>query len=292
MNRIRFLPFYCLSVLPFPLLYALSDITFLLLYYVFRYRRKVVNTNLTHAFPNRNQKEIKKLEKQFYAHFCDLTYETFKALTISKKSIHNRFKITNAELLENFYRQNRSVILYTAHDGNWEWLAFLPLFISHKATTLYKPLSNTYYNDLIQIIRSRFGVQCIESDKGYKTLLKLDAENILTVNYIVGDQSPGGNSAIHWVFFLNQETAFLTGADRIAKKTNEPLVFPSFKKIKRGYYELTFVIIDAFPQQSSNLEIIEKFAHILEEKLQASPHMWLWSHKRWKKSKATSKTPL
>lgn len=269
--------------MPFPVLYLLSDCAFLVLYYLVRYRRNVVAENLKNAFPELNEIALKRIEKKFYKHFSDLTLETFKVLTISKKAIEKRFQLKNKELLERIYSENKSVILYTAHDGNWEWLAFLPLLISHSTTTLYKPLSNKYYNALIKKIRSRFGVLCIESDRGYKTLLRMQQEKKLSVNYIVGDQRPGPGAQQYITTFLNQETAFLIGAERIAKKTNQPLVFPSYKKLRRGYYEITFVMIEEFPQQNQEMEIIEKFTRILENKIQDNPEMWLWSHKRWKK---------
>jgi Kdo2-lipid IVA lauroyltransferase/acyltransferase len=285
MNKLKFLPFYLVSALPLQVLYFISDIAFVFVYHWFRYRRKVVRKNLIHSFPEKNEAEILEIERKFYHHFCDVMIESVEALTISKKSIAKRLFIKNSELIDRFHRKDQNIIMYMSHSGNWEWIAFLPLFFPFQVTVFYQPLSNKYFDQLMQLIRSRFGLVCIESNKGFKTLLKFNQQKISSINFMLGDQSPGKNSSIYWTNFLHRETAFLVGADKIAKKTGQAVVFPSFTKLKRGTYELDFKLIEESPEQNKDQSIIDKFAHILEENINAKPEFWLWSHKRWKLKK-------
>ncbi|MEQ8420327.1 MAG: lysophospholipid acyltransferase family protein, partial [Arenibacter algicola] len=104
----------------------------------------------------------------------------------------------------------------------------------------------------------------------------------LTLNCMIGDQSPTKKSSKYWYNFLNQETAFFIGADKIAKKTDQVVLFPFFKKLRRGYYELEFKIIEDHPQIRDNFEILEKYAQQLEQAIMSAPELWLWSHRRWK----------
>ena len=284
MKKLKFLPFYFFSLFPLSCLYLISDICFIAVFHLFRYRREVVRTNLINSFPNKSITEIKVIERKFYQHFCDIVFESIKALTINKKSISKRFHLKNKELIEQFHKENRNIIMYAAHYGNWEWLSFLPLFLSYKTTSFYKPLSNKYFDQLMKLLRSRFGVLCFESGNGYKTLLKLDQKNILSLNCIIGDQSPLKSPTNYWKIFLNQKTAFLIGADKIARKSNQVVIFPFFQKIKRGIYEITFKIITEFPKQNATHEIIDKYAQVLEKNINNSPELWLWSHRRWKLS--------
>lgn len=270
-------------------MYLVSDFVFILIYYFIKYRRGVVRSNLENSFPDKTKTEIIRIEKKFYKHFCDLIFETIKALTISEKTIKKRFRIKNKEIIEQAYFRNESVIMYTGHYGNWEWLSFLALFLSHQTTTFYQKLSNSYFNDLMLVIRSRFGAICIESAQGYRALIKFREEKQLTFNCIIGDQSPSKTSSIHWVNFLNQETAFLVGAERIAKKTNYLLVYPSIKKERRGIYELEYKLISNNPKQMEKSEIINLYAQKLEESIILSPELWLWSHRRWKLTKPNKK---
>ena len=285
MKYLKFLPFYILSTIPLRILYLISDFVFVLIYYLIKYRREVVRGNLENAFPNKTRVEIIRIEKKFYKHFCDVLFEAIKCLTISKKSIKKRFQVKNIDIIEEAYLRKESVIMYTGHHGNWEWFSFLPLYLPYQITTFYQKLSSGYFNHLMLVIRSRFGVICIESAQGYRTLVKLRQEKKITLNIIIGDQSPGKTSSMHWVNFLNQETAFLVGADIISKKMDYLVIFPSIHKHRRGVYEVEYKLISSNPKQMEKSRIINLYAEKLEESIIKSPELWLWSHRRWKLTK-------
>lgn len=282
--RAKYVPFYLISILPMRLLFILSDITFMLVYHVVRYRRKVVFNNLKNSFPLKNEKERNKIAKAFYVHFCDIIFESLKSLTVSEKSIKKRLHIENSNLVQKYLNDNRDILFYAAHQGNWEWLIFLPLFFPYHSNTFYKPLKNKYFNELFQIIRGRFSVNCIESTKGYRSMVKEKERTTPspTMYCIIGDQSPSRNNVMHWCLFLNQETAFSIGADKIAIKMNQVVLLPHFQKIKRGYYSLKFSVIEESPSKRNNNEIVVEYANRLENVILNSPELWLWSHRRWK----------
>jgi len=282
---IKFFPFYAISVAPMFMLYGLSNVLFVTSYHIVKYRRKVVRRNLVSSFPDKSEHEIELIERKFYRHFCDVLVESIKVLTISKKEIKKRFVVKNPELIQHYFNENRSIILYAAHQGNWEWLSFLPLMIPYQATTFYLPLTNRYFDDLMKTVRSRFGTHCIESNIGYKYIISMNEKGIKTMNCIIGDQSPAKNATKHWSQFLNQETAFLIGADRIEKKSDQVIVFPAFTKLRRGYYELKFETIEEFPKDKNSSTIIDGYVSLLEKTIVNAPELWLWSHRRWKLTK-------
>ncbi|RTE55207.1 lipid A biosynthesis acyltransferase [Arenibacter aquaticus] len=285
LSRVKFIPFYLVSVLPMWLLYWMSDVLYVLLYYVIGYRRKVVYTNLRNAFPVKSESEIEQIAKDFYRHLCDIVLESFKRLTIREKTIKKRLRIKNPELIQKYVEEQRSILLYTAHQGNWEWLVFLPLMFPYSSNTFYKPIKNNYFDGLFRIMRERFGVNCVESDKGYRTIIENHRNKVLTLNCMIGDQSPTKISSKYWCHFLNQDTAFFIGADKIAKKTDQVVLFPFFRKLRRGYYELEFYIIDDHINSRNNYGILEKYAKLLEQAIHYAPELWLWSHRRWKLKK-------
>ena len=86
---------------------------------------------------------------------------------------------------------------------------------------------------------------------------------------------------MHWTNFLNQETAFLVGSDKMAKKCNQQLIYPHITQKKKGYYELEFKIIP----MNSEIEPVETYAKLLEKNIQEQPELWLWSHRRWKRKR-------
>ncbi len=281
LKSIKFAPFYILSLLPFWIIFGLAQISYFLLFVVIGYRKKVVYENLKNSFPHKSELEIHLEAKRFYRHFCEIFIESVKLLTISRKQMKKRYSFKNIELLEEFYSQKKSIILYAAHFGNWEWMASLQLHTKYQMYSFYQKQSNKYFNDFMIQIRERFGNICVESQSGFKVLLKNSREKNLTITYVIGDQSPMSKSSMYWTDFLNQETAFLVGSDKMAKKCNQQLIYPHITQKKKGYYELEFKIIP----MNSEIEPIETYSKLLEKNIQEQPELWLWSHRRWKRKR-------
>jgi KDO2-lipid IV(A) lauroyltransferase len=282
---LRYLPLYVLSLLPMRVLYGISDLLCYVLYHWIRYRRDVVADNLLQSFPEKTAAARKTIEKAFYRHFCDIAFEAVKVLTMSEKAFRKRLVVQNPEIVRQYHEQGRNIILYMGHYGNWEWFAILPRIIPHLFTSFYQPLRNKYVDKLMKITRCRFGVYMVPSHRGYKSILALNRQNLLTVTMVIGDQSPRPSSPKHWTPFLHRETAFLIGADRIAMKSNAVVIFPAFSKPRRGVYEIEFILIEDAASKAPEGSIVEAYASILEQTIRKAPEMWLWSHKRWKLSK-------
>ncbi len=281
-RKAKFFPFYLLAVLPFSVLYLLSDLLFLLFYYVLRYRRKVVFENIKKSFPHKNDREIREISKGYYKHLCDVIFESIKRLTISENTIKKRLKIVNPEMISSHLENQQGVLLYTAHQGNWEWLVFVPLFLPYPSNTFYRPVKNRYFDELFKLMRERFAVNLITEREGYKKILEGQGKSEFAMNCVIGDQSPSLHSAKHWATFLNRNTAFYLGAEQLAKKTGQAVIFPYFKKTGRGHYELEFKLLEERPQVLQDHSIIDQYAKELEAVIQDSPEQWLWSHRRWK----------
>ena len=156
-----------LSRIPFRMLYILSDGMFYLLYYIIRYRRKIVRKNLTESYPDKSLHETKHLEKAFYRFFMDMMLETCKLATISPDEIRRRMAFKNIEEVNATLRSGKSVAVYLGHYGNWEWVSSMPLWLE-KGTIgaqIYHKLSNPNMDRLMLHIRERMGAVSVEMHK-------------------------------------------------------------------------------------------------------------------------------
>ena len=282
LKKIKFFPFYLLSLLPLWVLYRLSDLIFIWVYRVIGYRRKVVRRNFELAFPKKNKKEISAIEKKFYHHFCDLALESIKMLSVDRRSILQRIKIFDPKIIEDHFKKGKNIIIYAGHYGNWEWIGSFPLMVPYKLNSFYQPLQNNYFDQLMKLIRSRFGLECIPSHLGYKKLLEMKVKNIKHMTIMVADQSPADDKNVEWTDFFDHKTAFLTGVERIAKKLDLVVVFPHFTKPKRGYYEIHFVALRPNKSSKTQNNMIQDFSYLLQKAITDAPEMWLWTHRRWK----------
>jgi len=154
---------WCVSILPFPLLYLISDIVYFLIYKVIRYRVKTVRYNLALALPHLTVKERKDVEKKFYQHLCDMFLEMIKTLTISEEEIKKRYQFTNIEVVKEYEKKGKSIVLMTPHYANWEWMVILGKHISFKGFGIYKKLANKHFDKLIHDIRARFDATLINT---------------------------------------------------------------------------------------------------------------------------------
>ena len=277
-----------ISLLPFPLLYGLSDGLYILFYYVFGYRKKIILQNIKNSFPEKSDKEQMEICKKFYKHFCDLVVESLKTFTISEKEVLKRVICTNPQVIDKYFDQKRSVIIAGGHYNNWEIFAVaVDALIKHQTIGIYKPLSNKYFDVKMRATRSKYGLDMI-STKEVKQVFDRDI-NILAATIFGADQSPSNPKTAYWMKFLNQDTGVLFGTEKYAKEYNYPVVYGRLNKLKRGHYSLDFFDVTDTPKETAHGEITEKVTQMLEKDIQALPQYWLWTHRRWKHKRPEEK---
>lgn len=278
------LPFlYLISLLPSPIFYVLSDGLYFLVYHVIGYRKKVVYTNLKKAFPQKSEEEILVITKEFYHFLLDITLETFKTLTFTKKRAlkHAYMSDSALALFEKYRQQNQNVIIVMGHYGNWEWSGnAFSLMCKQKLFVIYHPLTNKYFDGLIMNMRKRFGTGLIAMNDTFREMIRNRSE--VNATAFIADQTPSSGESAYWTTFLNQDTPVFWGTEMIAKKMNVPVVYVCIERKKRGVYEVNAETLIESPKDSKEGEISELHTRRLEKDIVKNPAYWLWSHRRWK----------
>ena len=272
--------------LPFPLLYALAWLAYLLLYHVFRYRRQVVADNLRNAFPQLDDTELRVLGRRFYRQLARVAFEILKARRMTRDDFRERVTLDNVELLREYSNDfTESVIVLTIHQGNWEWML-------HGATTaleipidpVYKPLHNTVVDQLIYDIRAQFGSRPLSMEESTRDILKRRREFRIFV--MVADQAPITRERSYWTGFMGREAAFYLGTEIIAKMTRFPVLFAQCHQHGLGRYSIEFHEVAKPPYDKESHAITETYVRQIERAIRAEPHSWLWSNRRWKRDRA------
>ena len=275
------LPFlYLISFLPFKVLYLLSDLFYLLIYKLFRYRKKVVTENLQNSFPEKSAAEIEKIRSDFYRYLCDLSLETIKTLSISPSALKKHFKYDDMSIFEHYYKEKQSVIMVMGHLGSWEmggaYFNQLPL---HQLYAIYHPLANKYFDRLLCRMRTRSGTKLYAMKNTFRGMIKNRKE--VTATTFIADQTPSPDNA-HWMTFLNQDTAVFKGTEIISRKLDYPVIYLSVIREKRGQYSVYSELLVEHPKELSENELTEMHTQRLEQDIVNHPETWLWSHRRWK----------
>ena len=278
-NIIGYSFFWFISLIPLSLLNLLSY----LINFIFFYRKKIVLNNIKLAFPNKSNLEIKNIYKGFKLYFINLIWEIIKMSSSNIKFYKKRINIQNINLINDYYKKNQSVIIIGGHYNNWEWAGpILSEIGNHHFVSVYKALSNTFFNKLMIKIRSRYNIDVVEMNDLVKYIFGNEKCKMIA---LISDQNPVVDEKTKWLSFFNHQVPVIDGPEKIAKKFNYPVLFCDIKKVKNGYYNITFETIEDYPQESEDGDITKRFFKRLEKQINDNPNNYLWSHNRWKHKK-------
>lgn len=277
---------YAVSLLPLRVLYVLSDGLYLIFYYVIRYRRKIVHDNLSTAFPEKSEAEIRSIEHKFYHWFCDYFFESIKLLSISESTLRKHFVITNSDEIEQTFRKGQSVGAFLGHYCNWEWLCCVGIDLPKERVEglVYHQLKNPAFEKLFRRIRSCIGGVPIPKKDILRHLVDYREKGIMSIFGYVADQGPKWENIHLWLPFLNHDTPVFTGAERIVRKMNHAVYYTELVRPKRGQYVCTYHLITNNPQELEEYEVTRRFFKMLEQTIRRQPEFYLWSHNRWKRT--------
>ena len=282
------------AMLPMSVLYLFSDILYFIIYKVARYRLNVVRMNLKKSFPEKTAKEQLNLEKKFYHHFSDYIVETIKLAHISQEELNRRVYVINPEIINQLIDQGHTcLIILLGHYGNWEWLSGATvLYDNVKFYQIYRPLTNKVFDRLFIYLRTRFQGIGIKKQETLREIIRLKQSKESSLVIFIADQTPNKLNLNYWTSFLNQESAMLTGPERIATKLDLPVIFVDIRKVKRGYYTVDLELINDSPRKTPEYWITEQYTRLMERSILRDPAYWLWTHKRWKHRKSITNYEL
>ena len=275
------------SVFPMRVHYIMSDIIYFLLYRIIGYRRKTVRWNLTSAFPEKDEQEIKQIERRFYHWFCDYFVETIKMMTISEAEMRRRMVFKGTDAINQSANEGTSCAIMLGHYCNWEWISTLPMSVNSSAVCaeLYHTIENPDFDRLFLYIRQRFGSICIPMEETLRHIVKYQREERPLVIGYIADQKPNWRNIHLWMPFLNHMTPVFTGSERIVKRTRQAAFYGDVRRIKRGYYECEFKLIEKSTETMPDYQLTERYMQELERTIRHDPALWLWSHDRWSRTK-------
>ena len=273
--------FRFLSRLPLGILYGISSVLSFLLHYVVRYRRRVIDENLRLSFPQKSTAEINRIIKGFYRNLADLFVEVIKLPSFSPDEIQQRVRFTNTALIQERIQAGQTIVGMSSHQANWEWVPAALVLNGMPVDSIYKPLTNPFFENLIRHIRSSFGP--VPTPMNALPRQMVARKHIPRIIGLMSDQVPDVPEQAYWTDFLNRDSPFYPGAERLARSRQLPVFYFNIVRVRRGYYDVTFDLIAEPPYDDLPPgAIMERYRDLIETTIQNNPSDWLWSHKRWK----------
>ncbi len=272
---------WLLSLIPFRLLYIISDVIYSIVFYVFKYRRDIVIKNLLIAFPEKTAKERLKISKQFYHNLIDTFLESIKFITISEKQIKKRSSC-DFELINELSAKGYNVHIMAGHQFNWEFGNLLAaMSLDAPFVGIYMPIANKHLDRIFYNFRKRYGTILI-SATDFKNNISHDAFSKQYSLGLAADQNPGDPSNGYWMNFFGKPVPFVTGPAKGAVKNNTAVVIIGFYKLKRGYYHFSTKLLTENGSSFTPEKLTLLYKNSLEDIIKEDPANYLWSHRRWK----------
>lgn len=265
--------------------YIVENLIFFLLYYCLRYRMKVVKTNLRNSFPEKSEHELAVIRRNFYRTLAEIFVDTINMAHMNEQK---RQSLLTVHGLEEHSRavHGRDWIAMTAHYGCWEYCSFWGYYErSQVVVAVYHPLRSKVMECLYQRIRNNESSYTVAMKDSLRFYLRnrergIDGKNL--VMGLIADQNPPRRPDSHWFRFLNQDTIFFEGGEKLALRCNLPVYFVKVERLRRGRYRMSFdQIYDGVEEVAEN-EITERYVRRLETMIRQQPELWMWSHRRWK----------
>jgi len=273
---------YLISKMPLKILYIFSDIIFFLNYNFVGYRKKIITRNLNNSFPEKSQKEIAVIRKNFYKNFSDYLVETIKSFTMTETETKVRMQHINQHLFREAKEEGKNIILLAGHVFNWEWMNTLATIVpQNNCHPVYRKVNSTFWEDQMKKVRSKFGNTALEANEVIMNILR-NKNNGDSIYLFVADQTPHSSHVNYGLEFLNQRTPAFIGYDKLATRMDLVFIYSEMKKVKRGHYQINYYRMEPDGEKFVTNEVVKKFHQLLENTIKKRPDNYLWSHRKWK----------
>ena len=289
LQGITYAAFYLMSLLPYKVLYALSDVFYAVVYRVARYRLKVVRRNLATSFPEKSPEELKSIERGFYRWLCDYFVETVKLMTVKRAELLRHVEFRGTEAIEDSFDRGQACAGILGHYGNWEMLSATGLaFTRHTEAVvglIYHPLRSKIFDRLFIKLRQSMGGVCVPKQDILRYLVSFRKQGLMNIFGYIADQAPKYQNIHLWLPFMGHDTPVFTGAERLMRKMGNTVFYIDVERPSRGRYVYTFKPMTADPASLPEYEITRRFFAMLEQSIRRDPAIYLWSHDRWKRTR-------
>lgn len=248
-----------------------------------RYRRKVILSNLERSFPQKSHKEHLRIMYLSIRRLCEAIVGTISLAGASKSRKRLLMEWENGA--EHYERtKGRDWIAMASHYGCWEYFLLWCSYDTQSTfLAVYHPLKSKVFERFYSRLRAlEPTIRQTPMHDTVREYLRTRSEKSNTILGLIADQNPPLRPDSHWFNFLNQETVFFDGAEKLALRFRLPVYFVNVKRLSAGRYSANITELYNGEEELAPNELTERYVRALDEMICQTPELWMWSHKRWK----------
>lgn len=252
----------------------------LIAYLITPERREHSRLNLKRAL-NLSDQKSKKLIKKVYRNLGYNFAEFLMEDNFTAEDVNKMVDFEGLEYLDQALKEEKGVILYTAHLGNWELMGAILAIKGYRVNSIAREQNNSLFDQKINQIRRGIGIGIIPKGLAIRQAFKKLRDNQIVA--ILGDQDARSSG---WKLnFFGREASTYAGVVQFAQRTEAPIVPIFFHRQDWLKHKLKCYSPRRINKDASETELkaeLQSLLELTEEEIKKEPADWMWLHKRWK----------
>lgn len=278
---------WVLAHLPVTILRVLTWLVAVGFYYLVPSRRRLMHSNLHHAFPKRSAAWRGATARECIRRFVETAFYSLASPYLSAERVRRIVRGTDSlrAAFAAHRAQPQATLFCSPHFAHWEAQTALSLLVDGpfpEFASIFRPIDNPSADEFIRKTRERFGMRLLSRKQGFQEAVK-----ILRRHGFIGilhDQNAGDQGALTLLFDRVCSTTELPGL--LATKFNAAVyvIYPRYL----GFWHVE-LHVERITHDDTAEGVTIALNRWLEEKLRADENQctsWLWGHQRWKNQDA------
>lgn len=277
-----------IAILPLKLSLKAGEILGLLLFYLWKSRRKIAIDNLAKSISAHAlviSEPVEKIIKDNFKNLGKSFVEVIKIYFGLGRKLIDSVSVEGMEYFQSAQKKGKGILFITGHCGNWELLAIASSANLSGISVVARPIKNPYINSLVENVRQKHGNSVIYKRGALKAIIKTMKHNgcvgILMDQAVIPEEG-------YRIDFLGRGAWTTKMPALIARKTGAAVLPAFIHRTDRGHEMKIYPEIELSQSDDMEIAVIEdtrKFSGFIEQHIKEHPAEWLWMHRRWKRVK-------
>lgn len=245
-----------------------------------RSERHKALANLAIAFPEWSESARYETARECFKHLGTNLFEIAHLWTITPEEYRQQTDFEAAELLQQLVRDGRTIVVFTAHCGNWEWLGSAFAGAGLPMTAVQRERDEEQMNRFSTELHARGGIKTIDrgSPKAGRELAAALRKPGL-IGFLV-DQSLRTPSVT--VPFFDRPALTPVGPARLAIRAEALAVAVLIERLPDGRHSIRCSEPIECRRTDDPIALTALMTREIENQIRRNPAQWVWMHNRWK----------
>lgn len=245
-----------------------------------RDRRRAM-ANLRASFPEWSPRQCRNTIHAMFRHHGKSLFEFLWLPNLDDPKVFARTtRFVGVERVLEEIDRGRGVVTFTAHCGNWEWLAYAVGRLERPTSVMGRERNEAEVNRFITDTRARAGTHTIDRGSGSSAREMIQRIRTGGILAFLIDQNIRSEGAK--VPFFGRPALTPLGPAKLAIRTEALVVTVLTERAPDGTTVMTWSEPWQVHRDDDPIALTARITAAIEAQIRRVPEQWVWMHERWK----------